>query len=83
MIKSFIIVTREDALMSVRTILKRLGGWPVITESWHEEHFSWDKFNRCARRLGFMPRIFIHVGLNVDNVRKPWHPNDTINLTVI
>ncbi|KAK0181234.1 hypothetical protein PV327_003536 [Microctonus hyperodae] len=75
-------ITADDALKSVRILLKRLGGWPVITESWHEEHFSWDKFNRCARRLGFMPRMFIHVGLNVDNVRKPWHPNDTINLTI-
>ncbi|KAK0096737.1 hypothetical protein PV326_004560 [Microctonus aethiopoides] len=75
-------ITKEDALRSVKILLKRLGGWPVITESWHEEHFSWDKFNRCARRLGFMPRIFIHVGLNVDNVRKAWRLNDTINLTI-
>ncbi|XP_043277786.1 neprilysin-2-like [Venturia canescens] len=76
------IVSPAEALAGVRILLKRLGGWPLITKNWQDKHFAWDKFSKCARLLGFLPRMFIHVGLNDENVEKPWYANDSIELTI-
>ena len=72
----------EEALVGVKLLLKRLGGWPIISDDWQDKPFTWEKFSKCARRLGFLPRMFLHIGLNADDVEKPWNPNDTIELTV-
>ncbi|XP_034940550.1 neprilysin-2-like [Chelonus insularis] len=75
-------ITTVEALVGVRLLFKRLGEWPVITEYWNSKHFTWEKFSRCARNLGFLPRMFIHIGLNIEEITKPWNYNDTIKLTV-
>ncbi|XP_011311665.1 neprilysin-1 isoform X2 [Fopius arisanus] len=76
------IVNSKDALEGVRSLFKQLGGWPAITDAWNDSHFSWMEFSKWSRRLGFLPAMFIHVGVNVDDVHQPWNPNDTIKLTI-
>ncbi|XP_044016435.1 neprilysin-2-like isoform X2 [Aphidius gifuensis] len=76
------ITSQDEAITATHLLLKRLGGWPTITDSWNSSHFTWVKFSKCSRRLGFLPSVFIHIGLNVDEIHKPWSPNDTIKLTI-
>ncbi|XP_015590576.1 neprilysin-2 [Cephus cinctus] len=70
-----------EAAYGLELVFNRLGKWPMATPDWDMD-FSWINFSISARKLGFMPKMFIDVGLNLDDVDKAWSINDTLTFRV-
>ncbi|KAK9500251.1 hypothetical protein O3M35_001544 [Rhynocoris fuscipes] len=65
--------SREDSLNYLKSLLDRLGGWPVVEgESWDEDSFDWMKLMKIFNEEGLsLDYLFtISIGNNLQNSTK-------------
>lgn len=49
------------------TILRTLGGWPVLeSRYWNENEYDWQTFMYKSRKLGLSTNYFMFIGLEID-----------------
>lgn len=56
----------ESGLQPALTLLKRLGGWPVLENNWSEGDFSWKESVYRFRKEGFSVDYFIDFSVTTD-----------------
>ncbi|KAK4879925.1 hypothetical protein RN001_008071 [Aquatica leii] len=57
----------EDGLKTVKTVLRDLGGWPLLEgANWNEATFDWKRTVYKCRKLGFSHSYFLYVGIETD-----------------
>ncbi|XP_031344639.1 neprilysin-2-like [Photinus pyralis] len=56
-----------DGLTTIKSILRKLGGWPVLEgQTWDQERFDWKQSVYKFRNFGFTFDYFITVDLGID-----------------
>lgn len=56
----------ELGLEPSKTVLKRLGGWPVLEENWDEGSFDWRQSVYKFRKEGFSVDYFFDFSVTAD-----------------
>lgn len=57
----------KDGLKTIRTILKELGGWPVLEgDNWNDGQFDWRQSVYKFRRVGYSVDYFIDFSVGID-----------------
>lgn len=57
----------DDGMKTIKQILERLGGWPVLEGSnWNEGEFDWRKSVYKFRKVGYSVDYFMDFSVGVD-----------------
>ncbi|KAL7644945.1 UNVERIFIED_CONTAM: hypothetical protein RMT77_004762 [Armadillidium vulgare] len=62
-----------NGLKPIMSILKQLGGWPVLEgDSWNEGNFSWIQVNYMNRKIGFSVDYLFDFSVTTDLKNSSW-----------
>lgn len=57
----------KQGLRSIKKILKKLGGWPVLEgDNWNDSKFTWKDSVYKFRKMGFSVNYFIDFSIRTD-----------------
>jgi hypothetical protein len=64
--KWILALIEEQGLRPIFEILKKLGGWPVLLNTWSDNFFDWKNSVYVNRKIGYSVDYFLSLDIDTD-----------------